>query len=181
MLSGRPAQLAAVVATTALVVDPMEVVASVNSGYESHPDHKGAAEFMKAQHIVDADVIIAEDVLQQTYYLGTRRLLADEPESRAPLRGAEEWPDPGFLHGCGCRQQRCHVGGVAAHSSAAIEYSSSVAARIRATSAGYARATWIPCCARSSSRSFTKRRDGLTQVWRATGAPPSQSAVPPQE
>jgi hypothetical protein len=56
--------------TTLLVVNPMAVADSVNSGYESHPDHKGAAEFMKAQNIVDADVVIAEDVLQQTYYLG---------------------------------------------------------------------------------------------------------------
>lgn len=66
----RPLQIAAATLTTALVVNPMAMAATVNSGYESHPDHKGAAEFMRAQHIVDTDVIIAEDVLQQTYYLG---------------------------------------------------------------------------------------------------------------
>src|SRR5690606_34219618 len=56
--------------TTVLVVNPIAVAHAVNSGYESHPDHKGAAEFMKTQNLVDSDVLIAEDVLQQTYYLG---------------------------------------------------------------------------------------------------------------
>lgn len=67
---GRPMQAIAAAAVTLMVVNPPAVADAVNSGYESHPDHKGAAEFMKAQHIVASDVIIAEDVLQQTYYLG---------------------------------------------------------------------------------------------------------------
>jgi hypothetical protein len=70
LFKGRPMQAVAASAVTLLVVNPAAVAEAVNSGYESHPDHKGAAEFMKSQHIVDSDVIIAEDVLQQTYYLG---------------------------------------------------------------------------------------------------------------
>lgn len=72
--SGRPWQngwqAAAAAVMTVLVVNPVAVAGVVNSGYESHPDHKGAAEFMRSQQLVPADVILAEDVLQQTYYLG---------------------------------------------------------------------------------------------------------------
>ena len=71
MLQGQPLQTVAAAVTATLVVNPLVVADTVNSGYESHPDHKGAAEFMKAQNIVPADVVIAEDVLQQTYYLGS--------------------------------------------------------------------------------------------------------------
>ncbi len=53
-----------------LVVNPMEVAAEVDSGYASHPDHKGAAEFVARLHPGPRDIIVAEDVLQQTYYLG---------------------------------------------------------------------------------------------------------------
>jgi hypothetical protein len=66
----RPLQISVAAVTTLFVVNPMAVAATVNSGYESHPDHKGAAEFIRSQNVVDADVLIAEDVLQQTYYLG---------------------------------------------------------------------------------------------------------------
>lgn len=53
-----------------LVVNPMKVAVAVDSGYTSHPDHKGAAEFVASLHPGPHDIIIAEDVLQQTYYLG---------------------------------------------------------------------------------------------------------------
>jgi hypothetical protein len=53
-----------------LVTNPIAVAGAINSGYESHPDHKGAAEFMRGQGLVPDDIILAEDVLQQTYYLG---------------------------------------------------------------------------------------------------------------
>ena len=53
-----------------LVVNPLHVVAAVDSGYASHPDHKGAAEFVARLHPGPRDIIVAEDVLQQTYYLG---------------------------------------------------------------------------------------------------------------
>ncbi len=35
-----------------------------------YPDHKGAAQFIRSQNITPDDILIAEDVLQQTYYLG---------------------------------------------------------------------------------------------------------------
>jgi Dolichyl-phosphate-mannose-protein mannosyltransferase len=53
-----------------LVVNPLQVVAAVDSGYANHPDHKGAAEFVAGLHPGPRDIIVAEDVLQQTYYLG---------------------------------------------------------------------------------------------------------------
>ena len=53
-----------------LVVNPIHVAAAVDSGYAHHPDHKGAAEFVAGLHPGPQDIIVAEDVLQQTYYLG---------------------------------------------------------------------------------------------------------------
>jgi 4-amino-4-deoxy-L-arabinose transferase-like glycosyltransferase len=52
------------------LVNPVASARTVNSGYRTHPDHKGAAEFVRSLNIVDEDIILAEDVLQQTYYLG---------------------------------------------------------------------------------------------------------------
>ena len=53
-----------------LVINPARFAAAVGSGYTSHPDHKGAAAFVAGLHPGPHDIIIAEDVLQQTYYLG---------------------------------------------------------------------------------------------------------------
>jgi hypothetical protein len=61
---------AAAVAALVLVVNPVQVAKAVDSGYANHPDHKGAAEFVAHLHPQAHDIIIAEDVLQQTYYLG---------------------------------------------------------------------------------------------------------------
>jgi len=61
---------AAAVVATVLVVNPVQVARAVDSGYASHPDHKGAAEYVAHLHPGPRDIIIAEDVLQQTYYLG---------------------------------------------------------------------------------------------------------------
>jgi hypothetical protein len=60
---------AAAIASVA-IVNPASLAATFNAGYAIRPDHKGAAEFMRAQHLGDDDLVIAEDVLQQTYYLG---------------------------------------------------------------------------------------------------------------
>jgi hypothetical protein len=69
--SGQPAWgAAAVVLACLLVTNPMKVAVAVDTGYASHPDHKGAAEFVASQHPGSRDIIVAEDVLQQTYYLG---------------------------------------------------------------------------------------------------------------
>ena len=53
-----------------LVIDPVRLPAAVNPTYAHYPDHKGAAEFVKSQHPGPDDIIIAEDALMQTYYLG---------------------------------------------------------------------------------------------------------------
>jgi hypothetical protein len=66
----RHAALVAGVLATVLIVNPVTFAKTVNAGYEAHPDHKGAAEFVHSQQIGPDDIVIAEDVLQQTYYLG---------------------------------------------------------------------------------------------------------------
>jgi len=65
-----PIGLVAVVSTTALIVNPLGLAHVVNAGYSIHPDHKGAAEFMKSIRLRPNDIIVAEDSLEQTYYLG---------------------------------------------------------------------------------------------------------------
>ena len=53
-----------------LFVNPFGVARVVNAGYTIHPDHKGAAEFMKSLRLAPNDIVVAEDVIEQTYYLG---------------------------------------------------------------------------------------------------------------
>jgi hypothetical protein len=53
-----------------LVVNPVLLARTVNPGYDLHPDHKGAAEFMRSLDLGPKDAVLAEDALQQTYYLG---------------------------------------------------------------------------------------------------------------
>jgi hypothetical protein len=62
----------AVVATIAcvLVVNPLAFARTVHSGYRTNPDHQGAAIFIQSVNPGPRDIVIAEDVLQQTYYLG---------------------------------------------------------------------------------------------------------------
>ena len=178
LLSSRPAQLVAVAVTTALVVNPFEVVASVNSGYESHPDHKGAAEFMKAQNIVDADVILAEDVLQQTYYLGHVDFWL---MSRNHARRYVELKDG--------RIQDFYTGAGVISSAAMLEelLRKERGNRIFVIGSGEnqsdkrkgMRGDMDPVLHSQQFEVVYEGRDGLTQVWRATGAPPSQSVVPP--
>ena len=66
--SAAQAVLAAV--TLVLIVNPVAVAHAVNAGYTIHPDHKGAAEYIRSIGTRPQDVILAEDSLQQTYYLG---------------------------------------------------------------------------------------------------------------
>jgi hypothetical protein len=66
--SAPGAVLAAV--ACAFVVDPPQVATAVNPGYERNPDHKGAANFVASLHPGPRDILVAEDALQQTYYLG---------------------------------------------------------------------------------------------------------------
>jgi uncharacterized membrane protein len=53
-----------------LVVNPIAFGQEVVAGERGLPDHKGAAEFIKSLQLLPGDVLVAEDVLQQTYYLG---------------------------------------------------------------------------------------------------------------
>ena len=59
------------VALIILVVQPLALLDTLHPNYNQHPDHKGAAEFMASQQIDPDAVILAEDVLQQTFYLGS--------------------------------------------------------------------------------------------------------------
>jgi dolichyl-phosphate-mannose-protein mannosyltransferase len=66
----RPALVGASAVACLLIVDPMAVARTVNAGYSIYPDHKGAAAFVRARHPGPRDIVLAEDPLQQTYYLG---------------------------------------------------------------------------------------------------------------
>lgn len=61
---------AAALVSIILMIDPARTVASITSDGSEHPDHRGAAQFMRTQQLSPDDVVLAEDVLQQTYYLG---------------------------------------------------------------------------------------------------------------
>ena len=67
----RAVPLQVVAATLAAVafVNPMAFSRTVGAGYGIHPDHKGAAEFVRSRPLAPEDIVLAEDVLQQTYYL----------------------------------------------------------------------------------------------------------------
>jgi Dolichyl-phosphate-mannose-protein mannosyltransferase len=69
--SARRWQAVSAIAVTLLVLNPVAVARAINPGYSLYPDHKGAAEFIRSQHITADDIVLAEDVLQQTYYLGS--------------------------------------------------------------------------------------------------------------
>jgi hypothetical protein len=180
LLEGRPAQLVAAAVTTALVVNPMDVVAGVNSGYESHPDHKGAAEFMKSQNIVDDDVILAEDVLQQTYYLGHVDYWL---MSRTHARRYVELKNG--------RIQDFYTGSGVISSAAMLEdlLRNERGHRIFVIGSGEnqsdkrrgMRGDMDPVLRSNQFEVIYEGRDGLTQVWRATGAAPSQISSPPRE
>ena len=51
------------------IVNPFAVGNAVNAG-RSFPDHRGAAQYMRTVNLVPRDVVVAEEVLMQTYYLG---------------------------------------------------------------------------------------------------------------
>jgi hypothetical protein len=51
------------------IVNPFAMAHAVNPG-ASFPDHKGAAEYMRSIKFDPKDIVLAEEVLLQTYYLG---------------------------------------------------------------------------------------------------------------
>ena len=70
--ANQPAWAGAVAAAilALLVIDPGRLQAAVDPTYARNPDHKGAAQFVSSLHPKAGDVIVAEDPLMQTYYLG---------------------------------------------------------------------------------------------------------------
>ncbi len=78
-----------------LVIDPLRLHAAVDPTYAYYPDHKGAAQFVASLHPGPDDIIVAEDPLMQTYYLGHVDYWLQNREMAAPflleLRG--RWVD----------------------------------------------------------------------------------------
>ncbi|HEY0939934.1 MAG TPA: glycosyltransferase family 39 protein [Steroidobacter sp.] len=179
-LKGRPLHMVAAGITSVLVVDPVAVAATVNSGYESHPDHKGAAEFMKAQNIVDADVILAEDVLQQTYYLGKVDYWL---MSRHHARRYVELVDGQI------RDFYTRSGVISSAKMLQDLLREQRGNRIFVIGSGEnqsdkrkgMRGDMDAVLHSPQFEVVYQGRDGLTQVWRATGALPSQASAPPRE
>lgn len=69
----------------ALVVDPAQLHAAVDPTYGAYPDHKGAAAFVASQHPGPDDILVAEDPLMQTYYLGHVDYWLQDREMAAPF------------------------------------------------------------------------------------------------
>jgi hypothetical protein len=67
--SSAPMVVVLVLAVVALV-NPVALARVVNPGYDLRPDHKGAAEYIEAVDPARNAILIAEDVVHQTYYLG---------------------------------------------------------------------------------------------------------------
>ncbi len=68
--ASQPIQHAAVLALALIAANPSATVASMTSDGSEFPDHRGAARFVRTLNITPDDIVLAEDVLQQTYYLG---------------------------------------------------------------------------------------------------------------
>jgi hypothetical protein len=66
--------VAAAVVVCALIVDPARLRAAADPTYGQYPgqypDHEGAAQFVQSLHPGPHDIVVAEDALMQTYYLG---------------------------------------------------------------------------------------------------------------
>ncbi|MEX2150356.1 MAG: glycosyltransferase family 39 protein [Steroidobacteraceae bacterium] len=54
----------------AAIINPAAAWQASKNDYRDHPDHKGAAEFIRNLNPGPDDIIIAEDSIVQTYYLG---------------------------------------------------------------------------------------------------------------
>jgi hypothetical protein len=173
------AQIAVAALTATVVVNPLAMANVINSGYESHPDHKGAAEFIRSQNLVPEDVILAEDVLQQTYYLGKGQVdywLMSRQHARRYVElvngqirdfytGAGVISDARMLEEL-LKRERGHrifvIGSGENQSDRRQGMRGDMDAVLRS----------------SQFEVIYEGRDGLTQVWRATEASP-QPAAPP--
>jgi 4-amino-4-deoxy-L-arabinose transferase-like glycosyltransferase len=94
-----------------LVIDPLRLQAAVDPTYASYPDHKGAARFVASLHPGPDDIIVAEDPLMQTYYLGHVDYWLQSRQMAAPfllkLRGkwVDEYTDTPLI-GSGAQLER---------------------------------------------------------------------------
>ncbi|MGH8298543.1 MAG: ArnT family glycosyltransferase [Steroidobacteraceae bacterium] len=68
-----------------LVFNPLRLQAAVDPTYAHYPDHKGAAAFVESLHPGPDDIIVAEDSLMQTYYLGHIDYWLEDREQAAPF------------------------------------------------------------------------------------------------
>jgi hypothetical protein len=68
--AAKPIQVGAMLAVVVIAANPTATFARMTSDGSQYPDHRGAAQFMRTQNITPEDIVLAEDVLQQTYYLG---------------------------------------------------------------------------------------------------------------
>ncbi|HUD96840.1 MAG TPA: hypothetical protein VMO24_04805, partial [Woeseiaceae bacterium] len=64
------ATAAVAVVFIAAIINPAAAWQASKNDYSNHPDHKGAAEFMRKLNPGPDDIIIAEDSINQMYYLG---------------------------------------------------------------------------------------------------------------
>jgi hypothetical protein len=176
---GNGAQIAAAAITATVVVNPLAMASVINSGYESHPDHKGAAEFMRRQHLVPEDVIIAEDVLQQTYYLGKGTVdywLISRQHARryVELKGGKIRD---FYTGAGiisdARMLEELLRRESGHRIFVIGSGENQSDRRQGMRGDMNAVLRSP-----QFEVIYEGRDRLTQVWRATGAPPTSAASP---
>ena len=159
-----------------LIVDPLRVNDTVAAGYANHPDHKGAALFIESIHPGPHDILVAEDVLQQTYYLGRVDYWLVNKQVAAPFmhRVAGRWLDfytntP--LLGTGAELQallqRPDRGAVYVIGSGENQEDGRKLMR----SFGIAEELHSP-----QFKVIFRGRDGITQVWKAEA--PRQAAVP---
>jgi hypothetical protein len=94
-----------------LVFNPSRLRAAVDPTYAHYPDHEGAAEFVESQHPGPDDIIVAEDALMQTYYLGHVDYWLQDREMAAPFlrrldgRWVDEYTDAPLI-GSGARLER---------------------------------------------------------------------------
>jgi hypothetical protein len=65
-----PMQRAAAVAVGVVAANPVATYGWMTSDGSEYPDHRGAAQFVRTLDIKPDDIVLAEDVLEQTYYLG---------------------------------------------------------------------------------------------------------------
>jgi hypothetical protein len=65
-----PAAVFVVVIVVALIVNPVTVVGVAMPGDEHYPDHKGAASYLRSLQLPPTAILVAEDAIVQSYYLG---------------------------------------------------------------------------------------------------------------